>query len=330
MARDLRGTDVIVLQGVHYEDPDQGASREIDVIAARMMQLVNVAHLAAYLVIECKYSKDRPWVLFRDKPHATGTTPDFDRITTDYGGQWLNFARYVPAISEAPLFQQELRAGYALGTVTFAKDGPPEPTNDLAWKALQSATKAARWWAANPNMGTQFLAETFGVVFPVVVVQGRLFEAWLDGDRIAAKEMDCRSGLVDQPGRSAPGARGRAHRGCGAGLRTKVPGDRRGSPTMGRKLRSRSTHQASISALQALFTGGPRLVLLSPSGYHGRTDKIDVLLTGHVVRGALRVDHGEHVGPEPQRHRPADHRPGARRSRVRTVGPHRLHHRRPA
>lgn len=55
--------------------------------------------------------------------------------------------------------------------------------------ALLSATKAARWLASSLN-DTQSPLRTFGVLFPVVVMQGRLFEAYLDGERIAVNEID--------------------------------------------------------------------------------------------------------------------------------------------
>jgi hypothetical protein len=187
VARILEARALNVLQSVYFMDADENVSREVDVIAMREVQLDD-RRIAAHLVIECKYAP-KPWVLFRGRPAWDEGRSNFDRITTEYGSQWLAQARFHPAIENARVFQQEPRAGYGLTTATFSETNvdAAERGKDLAYKALLSATKAARAWAR--DLGRRDGVTTLGVVFPVVVLRGKLFEATLEGDPIEAHEI---------------------------------------------------------------------------------------------------------------------------------------------
>jgi hypothetical protein len=184
VARTLQARELSVRQSVYYEDPEEHRSREIDVIGSREVQVGDSLRIGAYLVIECK-SAPKPWVLLRGSPAWDQGGPNFDRILTEYGPHWLTGARSHPAIEQARIFQQEARAGYSLVTATFGTPNNDEP--DVAYRALMSATKAARAWA--DEIGQSEGVTTVGVVFPVAVLRGKLFEATLEGDAIAAREI---------------------------------------------------------------------------------------------------------------------------------------------
>jgi hypothetical protein len=49
-----------------YKDPLEGKIREIDVVAKVVHQLENAKHIAINLIIECKYSPNKPWILFKN------------------------------------------------------------------------------------------------------------------------------------------------------------------------------------------------------------------------------------------------------------------------
>jgi hypothetical protein len=194
-ARTLSMNGLDVIQGLYLRDPETPeTAREIDVIGTREVQLVDLGVIAAYLVMECKYTP-KPWVIVRGRPEYESSVPNFDRITTRFGREWLDSARTHPAINEGHAFRQEPRPGHALVTAHVADEAATAATakanknnQDSAYAAIMGATKAARAWA-------DFLTErdhqqggtTFGVVFPVVVVRGPLYEAWLDGDQITAR-----------------------------------------------------------------------------------------------------------------------------------------------
>jgi hypothetical protein len=182
----IRGFDV--MQSLYYTDPEVNVSREIDVIAAREVQIEDGKRIGAYLAIECKYAPT-PWVLFRGGPSYDEGRSNFERIVTTYGGQWLQSARRHPAIEQSRFFQQEPRVGYSLTTSNLGdknkRSAAQAGAQDLAYKALHGATKAARYFASALDSSMT----TFGVIFPGVVLQGKLFEAWLDGEEPRVREI---------------------------------------------------------------------------------------------------------------------------------------------
>jgi Holliday junction resolvase len=58
-ARHLRGAGFIAEQGRHFVDPTEGKSREVDVVARAAI----TGETAMVLVVECKVSTDKPWVV---------------------------------------------------------------------------------------------------------------------------------------------------------------------------------------------------------------------------------------------------------------------------
>jgi hypothetical protein len=157
-ARTLSARGLEVNQGLYLPDPETPeTAREIDVIGARRVQLVDVGVIAAYLVIECKYTL-KPWVIVRGRPEYESSVPNFDRITTRFGRQWLDRARTVPAINEGRTFAQEPRPGHALVTAHIPDEqasGGSSKANknnqDSAYAAIMSAVheEFVRWFGAD-------------------------------------------------------------------------------------------------------------------------------------------------------------------------------------
>ena len=190
VAQAMLRRELSVQQGHYYRDPEEDVSREIDVIARREVQIAEGKRLGAYLVIECKYAPT-PWVLFRGRPHYDEGGPNLERIATTYGEEWLQSPELPSAMENVAIFHQEPRVGYALATTNLSVTGQDAAgsssrDHDLAYQALLSATKASR---AHAMSLSESETTTFGVVFPIVVVRGKLFEAWLDGEEPVVKEI---------------------------------------------------------------------------------------------------------------------------------------------
>jgi hypothetical protein len=154
------------------------------------VQIAERKRLGAYLVIECKYAPTA-WVLFRGRPQYDEGGPNLERITTTYGEEWLQSPELRSAMEHVAIFHQEPRVGYALATTNLSvinrdASGSGSRDHDLAYLALLSATKASRAYAMSLSESE---TTTFGVVFPIVVVRGKLFEAWLDGEEPVVKEI---------------------------------------------------------------------------------------------------------------------------------------------
>jgi len=74
VASAFRRNGLLVAQSEYYRDPDTHLPREIDVVVYRDSQLGNYA-LRLMLVVECKASKDKPWVLFTSHPRVRFGSP---------------------------------------------------------------------------------------------------------------------------------------------------------------------------------------------------------------------------------------------------------------
>ncbi len=205
-ARTLATHGLTVSQGVYLSDPESDTAREIDVIGAREVHLVGSCVVGAYLVVECKFTPN-PWVILRGRPKYESSVPNFDRVTSRFGHEWLKAAQVLPAVREGHAFRQEPRPGHALVTAHVkdadsAGQNPNKRNVDSAYAAIMGATKAARAWAdlLTDRIGTPVL----GVVFPVVVVRGGLYEAWLQGDAITARPITSGQVYWNHPSVSHP------------------------------------------------------------------------------------------------------------------------------
>jgi len=187
VARTLRRSGLEVVQSDYFVDPEEGVSREIDVIAGKHMTLGEYKSVGASMVIECKVAR-KPWVMFVDGNKYGESEPCFERITTDIGSLWLKNIKFDAAVRSLPLLQLEPRPGYGL---TTAHLGPKssEKAKDTAYSAVLGATKAARAIASARR-------DSCEILLPMVVLRGRLFKAWLDHNNELAVEEAHRGQLV--------------------------------------------------------------------------------------------------------------------------------------
>ena len=181
VAAALRNEDFYVNQSPYYNDPETNISREIDVIATKGDHL---GFLEVALVIECKTSIDKPWVLFTSERHEEGRNKLFTF------GILSNIARekIVDKSWPAQALKQEFDLIWlnkpdrtAFGVTSAFSSG-----EDAAYKAVVGALKASIDWSLpkEQNPPLKF-------IFPVIVLEGSLFEAYLgqDGETIV-EEVD--------------------------------------------------------------------------------------------------------------------------------------------
>jgi len=182
----LRERRFIVEQGCYYSDPETRTSREIDVIASSYDEY---GLLSVSFVVECKSSRDRPWVLFGCE---------------ESGNRLFNFALSSTAarmhLTERLFCDPEAESqvqsltwfikpnGNGYGLVTAMSNSG----EDAAFKAVMSVLKASidvlRVGADREGASLQF-------VLPVIVLEGRLFEARL-GDEGVPTVTEIQSGFL--------------------------------------------------------------------------------------------------------------------------------------
>jgi len=168
VARHFRDARWRVVQAEFYTDPDTQTSREIDLVAYRQADFDGrVVRMS--LVVECKSTSRNPWVLFTD---GSIRLPEGEQVTQNaashYGTIVLRELSKVASFANLQMFQLPERPGYALREAFGGKA-------DNAYKAVMSVTNAVA--ALSKEVGA--VAE---IMFPMVVIEGRLFECYLKED----------------------------------------------------------------------------------------------------------------------------------------------------
>jgi len=173
----FRETGFLVSQSEYYVDPDSEESREIDVIAYDS-KFIKSKTVRITFVIECKASRDKPWVLFTS---AARRIPSRSRVVqraaSKLGTRLLRHISDSEEIQDLKIFQ--LPASPAYGMTQAFTSG-----NDICYSAVMSVAKASLASISKADQVPKALSilgrfGTFEIVFPVIVTEARLFEACL-------------------------------------------------------------------------------------------------------------------------------------------------------
>jgi hypothetical protein len=161
-------------------DPETETTREIDVIA---LKGDDYGLLEMSVVVECKKSTGKPWVLFTSDKHESGKNKFFTfAIMSDLAREKLS-KNVLDKLSWDLLWMRKPeRTGYGMA-VAFAKGEDP------AYKAVLSTLKASI--NQNKSQADAGYSRSLRFVFPVIVLDGNLFETYLDaGGKIVIQEIE--------------------------------------------------------------------------------------------------------------------------------------------
>lgn len=164
VAQSLNANGIKVVQSWLYDDPESGGSREIDVVG-RVDDIVGL--LNVWSVIECKKSS-KPWILFTSKQTGFNRIHSF-AITTDKARETIS--KKVLKMVENDWFRKDQHLAYGITEAFTSKE-------DATFKAGMTATKASISIMINETKSTSYNA--FSFFFPTVVLDGDLFECYLD------------------------------------------------------------------------------------------------------------------------------------------------------
>jgi hypothetical protein len=182
-----------------YFESSEKVWREIDV-SAQLGQAWKQEELRIFfdmfVICECKSSPRRktPWVVFTtDAPHLDERARVHARSGTELGRSVLEQIVVDEKLRALPLFKSAQRYGYSVinpltrrfseepeGQISDSKDPNTKPQKDsnydTAWGVLMKMLDAAR---AKASIVSPVYAIA-RIVFPVIVVSGKLFESYLD------------------------------------------------------------------------------------------------------------------------------------------------------
>jgi hypothetical protein len=158
-----------VRQSFYYTDPESKEVREIDVVC-NSTEIIDVADV--YFVIECK-STSKPWILFTSE----NTFVNYNRylaycLYSEVGkNRFIDKTMSIPKLGDRlTWFDKKGRNGYAI-TEAFTSNV------DNTYKAAMSTLKASVSLKASEDRGKR---KPLTFIFPVIVVDGCLFEGYLD------------------------------------------------------------------------------------------------------------------------------------------------------
>ena len=187
VARTFRQKGFSVIQSDYFVDPESEKQREIDVVAFKE-QRVDDTLLRISFVVECKVSKNKPWVLFTsDEVFLSESRKVSQRFTSLLGALFLRslvHSQVDEDVAKSLLFALPKRPAY--GVTNAFTEG-----KDVPYEACMSVAKAAK---AKVWKTDQFMAQSkkrvVEIAFPVVVIDALLFEVFLEEDDIGLEKVD--------------------------------------------------------------------------------------------------------------------------------------------
>ena len=185
-ASQLRAAGFHVRQGEYVRDPKGGVPRETDVTAA-LTVTVSGSLLRVYQLIECKWSKDKPWVVFAGPGGMVQSAMIAQSIGSVTARSLLWARAGDPHLQSLSLFD-------APRTPAFGGRQAFSDKNDVFYSTLQGVVSKASLLAEGYDENTKKIDQSLEkavVVFPVVVVDGVLMGATYEGEdrRLCLKEV---------------------------------------------------------------------------------------------------------------------------------------------
>jgi hypothetical protein len=172
--------EVPAFQGEHVRDRHSGAVREIDVVAQWNVQSDDLLFRIA-MVVECKWSRDKPWVVFAQRHRGMAPSACINQtIASRLGGAVMWMLASKKEVQDLAMFRHFERPGFG-GRKAFSKG------EDHFYNALQSVISASVSLVQSGDAPARHSPATmpdFGVIaLPVIVVDGELFKAFYDSDQ---------------------------------------------------------------------------------------------------------------------------------------------------
>jgi len=175
VARTFRRAGFRVLQSDYYRDSETEAFRELDVVAS-LDHRIDDLHLRIQFIIECKSSRSKPWLMFCSRDATLAPTARVvQRTASKVGSKALTRLAQRKEIQELALFQIVEPPAYG-ATQAFTTG------SDIVYSALTGVGNAVSARARELDNLRSSRNRFCIILFPVVVVEGRLFSCVLEND----------------------------------------------------------------------------------------------------------------------------------------------------
>jgi hypothetical protein len=166
-----------VAQSVYYQDFETNKFRETDIIASKYKRINNTwIHIT--FVIECKKSNDKPWIVLKNDKILNHIAEELPVYYTKNGDYFIKSINGKENYKSDLFFKNKRSIGYSIQTA-FHKGV------DKSYEAVQSVTKACEYFSQKINERKNVCA----FYFPILLIEGRLFEGKLANDEIEIEEV---------------------------------------------------------------------------------------------------------------------------------------------
>lgn len=162
-----------VLQSDRYRDVKSGEYREIDVVAYREI-LVRHRTIRFIFVLECKTSRDKPWILFVQQADPLSPAEVLAQtLTLSAGLELLELLAECEDVKRQPLLSMGLPPAYGV-TQAFTSG------RDLCYEASMAVASAATSYVQDDRYRGSAREKPIQFVFPMIVVDGEMLTATLN------------------------------------------------------------------------------------------------------------------------------------------------------
>lgn len=173
VARAFRKAGFSTIQSDYYKDPETGIFREID-LSAHADNEVHDVLLRVSFRIECKLAHEKPWVVFTSSNISLADPARIaQRASSTLGQALLESICKRKDICSLPLFYVPERPGY--GLIQAFTSG-----QDVPFSAVMGAAKASLAEVEFSDEVSRTYESICEISFPVVVIDGLLFECYLN------------------------------------------------------------------------------------------------------------------------------------------------------
>ncbi len=179
-AKSFLKSNFTVGQSISYEDSITKKYREIDIIA-HTNKLINNVWVNLTFVIECKSSKDKPWISFNNDQIENFSNKTLPILATRNGKKLLSEIFNNSDFKSELLFPDKKKMGYSL-IRAFTTN------KDMAYTATQNVLNATDYLVEKSNESDK---KFLNIYFPLVAVEGELYEARISkNDDIELEEVE--------------------------------------------------------------------------------------------------------------------------------------------
>jgi hypothetical protein len=170
VARAFRKAGFRAHHAMMYDDENTNTKREIDVVATKQFGQ-DGRWIRVVIAAECKYNAKKPWVCFSDTEHTLNENQRIrQRITGGFGGMLLDKVSTLTSLFNKGLFQIPMQCASSM-TAAFKSS---QENKDYAYSSATSVMAASKAIAKRFHK-----SPIAAIVFPVIVVDGFLFQSHL-------------------------------------------------------------------------------------------------------------------------------------------------------